>query len=351
MDYRTSFGSALEFVQRSAQVVRGLLPGHETQEVSNKLEAFRLFAYVEQELQLPRTLLPLQDLIRRAELLAPLQRSFALEGVAHYYANNVGSEGFENGLLTDPELPAFAMVPMHAGMGISFATATLKGLGRSPSPDELHDALSGFIVRCHTHSRPGWHVSAIEAMGLAVRTMHPRLLRVVSTAMGEIEPSAQRLFWHGVGRSLYFIPTNFITYGGSHERALQAAIREAPTAEDRWNAVAGLVWAVTLVNIEHPAVVENLLRRSGPFRMPEAFTNGVVSALMVWKHMVPDGDDVLAPYLQSVSPGGIHAGTWNDRIAVPAAAAFTGTFPLLADESGEGQPTIANLFQYHSMNG
>jgi len=339
-------------VQRSAKALGGYLPGHEVAEVSNKLEAFRLFAYVEQELGFPPTLPSLPDLVRLAEPLPPLQRSFALEGIAHYYANNVAPENFEGGLLADPALPETAMVPMHAGMGISFATAALADLGLSPSSAELHDVLGGFIQRCHEHSRPGWHNSAIEAMGLTVRTLHPHLRMPVSEALSEIDPSAQLLFWHGVGRSLYFIPKNFLTFGGSHERALESAIDEAPTPECCSNAVAGLVWAVTLVNIKCPGIVENLLQKCGPFQMPLAFTNGVVSALMVWKHMVPDGEGVLAPYLQGISLGGIHFGRWNDLIAEPAREAFVETFPVLTAPLVPGQPpagtpTIADLFQYH----
>jgi len=128
---------------------------------------------------------------------------------------------------------------------------------------------------------------------------------------------------------------NFVTFGGSHERALHAAIDEAPTLEDRCNTVAGLVWAVTLVNIRHPAVLANLLRLSRAIRMPAAVTNGVVSVLMVWKDMVPETGEVLRPYFRSTPPTPPYSGFWNDIVAVPAAHAFA-----------ETRPAIASLFQY-----
>jgi hypothetical protein len=208
-------------------------------------------------------------------------------------------------------------------------------LGESPSHANLRRALDGFFELCHANSCPGWHENSIEAMGLAVRTLHPNLLTRVSAAIGEIDCSAQRLFWHGVGRALYFVPMNFVTFGGSHERALHAAIDEAPTLEDRCNTVAGLVWAVTLVNIRHPAVLANLLRLSRAIRMPAAVTNGVVSVLMVWKDMVPETGEVLRPYFRSTPPTPPYSGFWNDLVAVPAAHAFA--------ETG---PAIASLFQY-----
>ena len=348
-------------MQRSAQLMSAFLPGHEMQEAQNKLEAFRLFAYADRELRFPANRPSLQSMVCRAQALPPWQRNFALEGVAQYYTSGAIPENPLTCLLGDPYLPETAMVPMHAGMGTAFAETALSNLGERPSKANLHGALETFIELCHANSRPGWHENSIEAMGLAVRTLHPHLLMQVSGAIGAIDGvvpgntvpgnTMQRLFWHGVGRSLYFVPMNFITLGGSHERALRAAIDEAPTLEDRHNTVAGLVWAVTLVNIRHPAVLENLLRAARGIRMPAAVTNGVVSALMVWKHMAPWKEEVLAPYLRSSSPGTSGSGTsgstlWNDLVALPAAHAFAETFPALTGPAVPGQPTIASLFQY-----
>jgi hypothetical protein len=346
LDYRTSFGAALGLMQRSAQLMSAFLPGHEMQEARNKLEAFRLFAYVDRELHFPANRPSLQSMVCRAQALPPWQRNFALEGVAQYYTSRVIAENPVTRLLADPDLPETAMVPMHAGMGTAFAETALSNLGERPSKANLHGALETFIELCHANSRPGWHENSIEAMGLAVRTLHPHLLMQVSRAIGAIDEGTERLFWHGVGRSLYFVPMNFITLGGSHERALRGAIDEAPTLEDRHNTVAGLVWAVTLVNIRHPAVLENLLRAARGIRMPAAVTNGVVSALMVWKHMAPWKEEVLAPYLRSSSPGGSGSTLWNDLVALPAAHAFAETFPTLTGPAAPGQPTIASLFQY-----
>ena len=352
MDYRASLGSALGFLQKSAQSLGRALPGPELKETATKLEAFRLFASVAQDLRLPETLPSLPELIRFADRLPAWQRSFSQEGITHHYVNKIPPAQLEAGLLADPELPETAMVPMHAGLGLSLAMDALDTQGLSPSADELEGALTGFIEGCRAHSRPGWAESAIEGLGLAVRTTHPHLRNPVSEVLGQMDPTAQYLFWHGLGRSLYFLPKHFLSIGNSHERALESAVREAPTPECRRNAVAGLVWAVTLVNIKSPEIVEAFLRKAAPLRMPEAFTNGVISALMVWKHMVPDGDHTLTPYLRSVSPSGIHGGRWHDLIAEPARQAFEMTFPVLirpvaTTGSGAFTPTIGSLFQYH----
>jgi hypothetical protein len=322
------------------------LPQAEMQEAQNKLEAFRLFAFVDQELRFPKRL-SLLSMVCRAQALPPWQRSFALEGVANYYINSAGAERPVSSLLADPNLPDTAMVPMHAGMGTALAVKALSSLGDRPSQTNLYGALEDFFEQCHADSRPGWHESSIEAMGLAVRTLHPHLLKQVSMAMGEVgNETAQRLFWHGVGRSLYFVPMNFMTFGESHERALRAAVDEAPTVEDRRNTVAGLLWAVTLVNIRQPGILRGLLRTCREIRMPAAVSNGIVSALMVWKHMVPFQAEVLVPYLGAVSPRAPDAELWNELVAVPAAQAFAETLPELTRPFVPGQPTIASLFQY-----
>jgi hypothetical protein len=351
LDYRNSFGAALEMMQRSAQLMSFFLPSLEMQEAQNKLEAFRLFAFVDQKLRFPADRPSLLSMVCRAQALPPWQRNFALEGVAHYYTSSAATEGPLTGLLADPDLPETAMVPMHAGMGNALADGALSRLGDRPSKTSVRDALEGFFEQCDAGSRPGWHENSIEAMGLAVRTLHPHLLKQVSEAIGEINgvvdgEIAQRLFWHGVGRSLYFVPMNFITFGGSHERALRAAIDEAPTLEDRRNTVAGLAWAVTLVNIRHPGVLRSMLRACRGIRMPSAVTNGIVSALMVWKHMAPFKEDVLVPYLEVIKPIAPDAELWNELVAVPATHAFAETLPALIRPAAPGQPTIASLFQY-----
>lgn len=329
-------------MQQSAQLMSFFLPGHEMQEAQNKLEAFRLFAYVDQELQFTGDRQESLDaLVRRALALSNYQRIWALEGVAHHYTRAASARGPVTGLLMNPSLPDCAMVSMNAGMGTSFAGTALSKLDDRPSKASLRDAMESFFDLCRANARPGWYENAIEPMGLAVRTLHPHLLGPVSDAIGAIDADAQRLFWHGVGRSLYFVPMNFITFGGSHERALRAAIAEAPTLEDRRNAVAGLVWAVTLVNIRHPAVLRNLLRACDAIRMPGAAKNGIVSALMIWKHMVPEDREFLPPYLRTADGTGRDAELWNDFVVTAARHAFAEVFPGLAEHG-----RVASVFQY-----
>ncbi|HEY3824787.1 MAG TPA: hypothetical protein VGL82_09520 [Bryobacteraceae bacterium] len=328
-------------MEKSAQLMSLFLPGHEMEEARNKLEAFRLFAYVDQELGFPAGRLPpLEALVRRAFVLSHHQRIFAIEGAGHYYTGAAPRP--LTGLLQDPALPDCAMVSLHAGMGTSFASTILSKLTGDPSKTMLRDAVSRFLDLCRTNARAGWYENAIEPLGLSVRTLYPHLLTRVGNAVREIDAGAQRLYWHGAGRSLYFVPMNFVTFGGAHERALRTAIEEAPTVDDRRNAVAGLVWAITLVNLAHPAVLQSLLRTAEAIRMPAAVRNGIVSALIVWKHMVPEDTEVLPRYLEFAPGTSADAARWNDFVAAPARQAFAEVFPALAKRD-----RVASVFQFH----
>lgn len=332
-------------MEKSARLMGLLLPGHEMQEAQNKLEAFRLFAYADRKLNLP----PGQSqsliaLVNRALGLGNFPRIWALEGVAHHYTDSLGLDAKCRGLLLHSDLPDCTMVSMHAGMGTSFAGRLLSSLGSQPSKQSLRKLLERFLELCQTNARAGWYENAIEPLGLAVRTLHPHLLAPVSDALEEIDINARRLFWHGVGRSLYFVPTNFVTAGSAHARALRSAVSEAPTAEDRQNAVAGLVWAVTLVNIRHTTVLKNLLRASQSLHMDSAVQNGVVSALMLWKHMVPEDSEYLPAYSLRAPGSGRDAALWNKCVVEASTRAFRDVFPALAS-----QGRIASLFQYREI--
>ncbi|HWF07693.1 MAG TPA: hypothetical protein VG297_04465 [Bryobacteraceae bacterium] len=328
-------------MERSAQLMSLFLPGHEMEEARNKLQAFRLFAYADRELRFPAgPLPPLEALVRRAFDLSHHQRIFAIEGAGHYYTGAASRP--LKGLLQDPALPDCAMVSLHAGMGTSLASTILSKLRSDPSKTMLRDAVSRFFDLCRANARVGWYENAIEPLGLSVRTLHPHLLTRVGNAVSEIDAGAQRLYWHGAGRSLYFVPMNFVTFGGAHERALRTAIEEAPTVDDRRNAVAGLVWAITLVNVSNPAVLKSLLKTAEAIRMPNAVRNGIVSALIVWKHMVPEDAEFLPRYSELAPGTSADAARWNDFVATPAREAFAEVFPAL-----HRQDRVASVFQFH----
>lgn len=320
------------------------MPGHEWEETRNKLLTFRLFAYVDAELQFPADRLePLPELTARALRLDNFRSIWAEEGVAHYYALHVPRP--IKGLLSDAPnggIPERTFVPMHAGMGTAFAEDVLSNLSADPTPGDLRDAVRRFFDLCRDNCSPGWYENTIEPLGLVVRTMYPRHLSQMSDAVGVIDREAQLLFWHGVGRSLYFVPTNFASFGASHTRALKAAIAEPPSLDDQRNAIAGLVWAITLVNLRQPSVLQNLLRAAEHLDRDDAVINGIVSALLVWHHMVPGDKAFLTPYTRTVSAA--DSPLWNRWVAGPVTAALKEALPTLAD-----QRRVASLFAWRPV--
>ena len=92
------------------------------------------------------------------------------------------------------------------------------------------------------------------------------MVRIVDRGLSAIDPDIVGYFWHGVGRGLYFLPINALPCSSSTWRAVEMAHEEAPHTLGRLNALGGLAWAVTLVNIRHPAILEaflNVMMRPG----------------------------------------------------------------------------------------
>jgi hypothetical protein len=250
------------------------------------------------------------------------------------------------GLLTEGEAgsqPATALVPLHAGMGTAFAEKLFQGLGASPSVQEIRNTLERFVDVCGANCRPGWEDATIEPFGLVVRCLYPQLVSSTAAAAGELSARLRALFWHGVGRGLYFVPGNFLPLPGARKRMMQSAAEEAADIADRRNLLAGLVWAVTLVNLPHPAIVRSLAAVCSDLRMRSEFTNGLISALMAWRHMAPEDIRYTSIYTNLRVPGGADESQWKHWIAQPARDALDNVFPGLKERNN-----IPSLYTYRT---
>src|SRR5207247_3295386 len=128
---------------------------------------------------------------------------------------------------------------------------------------------------------------------LVARNLYPHLVSPIDRLLLQTDERLDGLFWHGVGRALYFAPTNFLPCGTSLLRAIQMTQREPAHSLGRLNALAGLVWAATLVNIRHPEIMENFINTHGDqFSMWEPFYNGVTSSIVVWQDSARDDTSV-----------------------------------------------------------
>jgi hypothetical protein len=173
------------------------------------------------------------------------------------------------------------------------------------------------------------------------------LVPTIDRQLSVIDPDIVGYFWHGVGRGLYFLPLNAVPCASSSWRAAEMAQSEAPHALGRLNALAGLVWAVTLVNIRHPEILEAFLKQHGnAFSANDAFANGVSSALMIWYDM--QGDD---PYLQAfcdyqsdaTAPGLVQL--WNSQVRGPCQEALQSYYGVLKAQHG-----LDEVFRYQPLS-
>jgi hypothetical protein len=345
-----------EAMQQSAEVFAFLMPGRENrlawQEFTNKLQAFNLFEHVDVTLHLPsEPEVPLPILVEQAHALGPYLAVWAMEGLGRYYAETSWAyQGAPRHLLTADRvraLPASSLIPLHTGMGLSLADHLLGHLKAWSSDADLDSVLQQFISLCQHNSREGYAGAALEALGLVTRLRYPHLVRSIDGRLSAIAPDIVGYFWHGVGRGLYFLPINALPCRSSSGRAIDMAQGEAPRTFAWLNTLAGLAWAVTLVNIRHPAILETFLTRHGDvLAANDAFSTGVSAALLIWCD-IDRGDSYLRAFLQ-YQPDPVHprlAQLWDRQVREPSEEALQRYYVVLKARHGLGE-----IFRYQPLS-
>ena len=306
-------------------------------ELANKLRVYRLVRHAGAEVGLPPPGRPLDlpALVERAYALGEYAALWAVEGLGHDYAVRrwPAAGPAPRDLLTEGAaagLPAASLTMLHAGLGLAFAERLLGELPRAAPEDRLRRTVAEVLRLCRANARPGYAGAAVESLGLVTRFFHGRRVAAVNGALRALgEEAAREWFWHGVGRCLYFLPVCFVPVGDVTWRPFRMARREAPDGAALANAVAGLGWAVTLVNMRQPAVMDRrLLARHGDelTRLP-GFANGVASALLVRQDTTP-GTGLAARFLAARAS----AEGWEPLVREPARRALRDLGPRLRDE-------------------
>lgn len=297
-----------------AGAVESALPGESGrtgwQELGNKLDAFRWF---QEGL--------VADRGGPGGVDATFRRLWRTEGEGYRRATESAVEGrgaAAVALLRSAPGPG-DLLPLHAGLGLALAERAVQG-----EVDGTHLAVrvDRFVATARSAAVPGWEGTVLEALGLVVRTLRPELLDAVDRHLAERGEGLRGHLWHGVGRGLYFLPSHVPSPAAATARALEKALAEPPDRRRRDDAVAGLAWALTLVNLLHPRVVERFLVRCGP-RLPsgDAFEHGVLSALVVW-HRATGGGMETPLHRHRPEPDGAEA--WAHRVAGPLRDRFSG---------------------------
>ena len=317
--------TALELMQHASGFLQWLSPIPDSPEVwaefQNKIEAFSLFEYVDSEIGvLGCPGLCLQELVLRASRLGPYRSVWAMEGIGHYYAESQRALGqMPVGLLSEQNtsgLPSACLVPLHTGMGLSLAETALDSICKQPA--DCGRLVDIFRELCNINSRPGYSGAAFEALGLIARHLYPHLIPSIDSCLAKNADGLAR-FWHGMGRGTYFLAANFPPFCSAPWKAFDMCLCEPPQELGRRNAVAGLAWALTLVNIRHPEILAVFLKHHGSqITGSQAFANGVCSAMTIWLDASP-GDGYLEA-LRTHVPRGLDASLtrlWNAYIKQP----------------------------------
>lgn len=339
--------SALGLAQRSAEVAGAVAPSREGrlawQEFRNKLEVYELFDGAEETLRLSEApALTPSELVERADALGPFRAVWATEGAGHSYAEAAWARerGAPRSLLSNADA-SHGLAAMHAGMGLALASRVLQNASDSRERDALRRALARFVALCRDNSHAAYVGAAYEALGLVARNLHPQLIEAIDGLLREVSAELNEYFWHGVGRAIYFAPTNLAPFGDAALRAIEMA-RSEPTHESgRRNAVAGVVWALTLVNIRQPEFVESVLARCGARACEQdAFRNGVASALVVWRDSTREDDSCLDAW-RCHAPDARTSALWRSLVARPTEDALSKFYPAL-----ERGGRLGEVFRY-----
>jgi hypothetical protein len=167
------------------------------------------------------------------------------------------------------------------------------------------------------------------------------MVGVVDKHLREIAPHVLGYFWHGVGRSLYFLPLFFVPGLLSPWLAIE---REAPYELALLNMMAGLAWATTIVNVRQPELMENFISMNGErvARTP-GFTNGLMSTLIMGIDITPNDQYILEflEYRPRRSDQRL-VQLWDALVAQPAREAVYRIHPILQKHERLGE-----VFQYH----
>jgi hypothetical protein len=257
-------------------------------ELDNKVRAFHLFESVVAHLELKQgTLLPAEAIRSAQDRLGQEQAVWATEGIGWELLERRRQAGATaDGLLrsSDDGVPGGSWTVLHTGMGMALAETELERLASVSEPRRLRQALADYIQGCERASRPGYAELAFESFGLVTRLLQPGLVTMVGERLAAIGAPWHELFWHGVGRGLYFLPANLPPRRSAPWAGLAMCLAEPDGDTGRRNAAAGFAWAVTLVNLRCPTVVEAFLAHHGGAGEPEdPVAQGVVSALQLWQ--------------------------------------------------------------------
>lgn len=358
---RQTVKSTATMMQWSREMAKSVGPGQAGrlawQELRNKLTVFNLVYNIPKTLNLPAEppYPPLSELVGRAYELDQYPALWAVEGLGHYYGDTFWKrkEVPRDALTNVDDLPSGSLTMLHAGLGMAIAQHFMKGINHLSALSDVRQALKQIVLLCRENSKPGYEGAAIESLGLISRsgafygeTRPDEMVQVIAHILEDMDPEAYGYFWHGVGRSIYFSPINFLPGYGAIWHPIEMIRREAPDRVAKLNAFAGLSWGVTMVNVRHPRILANLLKHLNTDEETEreGFVNGVSSGLMMRQDTTPDAPFISDLYMQSIGGSADFNAKWHDLVQQPCETALQEYYPALKEHQHLG-----DIFRYQNL--
>lgn len=335
--------------QAALHLSRFVVPGEAStawEELGNKLEVFLLVSELPEILKLRAgEWVELPDLVERAYSLSAYAALWAVEGVGHYYGDAYWERnGQPKGLLLDESatVPEKSLLMLHAGIGLSFADRLLATVTRQSPAYAVHDVIEQFVNLCRDNARDGYLGPTVESLGLVTREFYPDMVGLVDEHLQDVAPDLTGYYWHGVGRALYFSRRYFLPV---LRTAWDSVDVEAPPGLAQANAMAGLAWAATLVNMRQPKIMEGILHYIEKSPLADAFSYGVSSSIMMREDTTPNEAFVSTFYEHEPCSGNQKLVlNWNKRVAGPAKTALRNIYPALKQHGRLGE-----IFQYQPL--
>ncbi len=230
-------------------------------ELPNKIAAYRLFQGRDRAGHSMR-----QETICR---LDPYSRLFAAEGYAYRNARP--------GALLPELLPELSPIAIHAGAGLRLAEQALENIDAGRCESEV---LAEFSAVCRRDAFEGFGGIVEEALGLVARTLYPHLMKRLDERLRIMNAEFWARFWHGAGRGIYFAPSNILPFRAVPWRGVAMCSREPPHETGKRNSLSGFCFALTLVNLRQPEVLEAFFKHHAA-QAPNCI-EGAQAAMAVW---------------------------------------------------------------------
>ena len=249
----------------------------------------------------PSGMFDLGEFMQKAYSVGDFENIWVVEGLGHVYTQRAwnGRDDAE-GIMWDgqaADMPEKSLTMMHAGLGLALAESLIKQLNPDSSTHEVERVLKLFIKLCRNNSRPGYAGCALESLGLVTRCFNYPMVDLVQRILADVCETTWEFFWRGAGRALYFSPGHMVQPLFS---PWIAADQEAPNDRAYKILRAGISWPTNIVNMRHPEIFEDLIRRRGPAEENEnTIRHGVAASTTMAMDITPD-HPVVKDYLAYV---------------------------------------------------